>query len=201
VANPTRSNATKQAKPTGVARPATAARPTDEAQPTAATQPGQGISTTVVVASRGLVVGDAITLVGAAMAIVGALLPWEKANASQPLGLEFDDGKIFLFVAILTIVTSGSFLASRWLPPGIVGPAARLLGSGASLSVLTGGYVICFSILNLRDISSAVDRFNGLIGGSASVGPGIYLDLAAGVVIMVGAAIGLFLWHDRDETR
>ena len=201
MANRTRPNATRRAKSTGLARPAPAARPPDEAQSAAATQRGKGIPATVVVASRGLVVGDAISLVGAAMVIVGALLPWEKTYASQAVGVEFDDGKIFIFVAILTIVASGSFLASRWLPPGIVGPAARLLGSGASLSALAGGYVVCFSVLNLRDISSAVDRFNGLLSGSASVGPGIYLDLAAGIAIIVGAAIGLFLWRDRGEAR
>jgi hypothetical protein len=130
------------------------------------------------------------------MAIVGALLPWEKAGASQALGLEFDDGKIFLFVAMLTIVAAGTFLAAGRLDQRIVAPVGRLLGSGATLSVLTGGYVVCFSILNLRDVSSAVDHFNALISGSASIGPGIYLDLAAGVVIMVGAVVGLFLWRD-----
>ena len=180
MANPTRPKATKQAKPTGLAKPTPAAPP----------------ATTDAVPTLGLVVGDAITLVGAALAIVGALLPWQKANSSQALGYEFDDGKIFIFAAVLTILASGCLLGGGRLPRGIVTPVARLLGSGASLAVLTGGYIVSFSLLNLRDIATAVDRFNGLISGSASVGPGIYLDLAAGVVIMAGAGVGLFLWRD-----
>jgi uncharacterized oligopeptide transporter (OPT) family protein len=51
----------------------------------------------------------------------------------------------------------------------------------------------CFGILNLRDITAEADRLNAIVGGSASVGIGIYLDLAAGIVILAGGAIGLLL--------
>jgi hypothetical protein len=107
------------------------------------------------------------------------------------MGIEWDDGKIFIFFAILTIVASGCWLASARLPVAVVTPVGRLLGNGSSLSALTGGYVVVFGFLNLRDIAAQVDRLNAGAGGIASVGAGIYVDLVAGGVILAGAAVGL----------
>ena len=160
---------------------------------------------TVSAPSRGLAIGGVMAIVGGVLTIVGTLLPWERVDAAlaaaantskSPIGVEFDDGKIFVFVAILAIVSSGCFLGARWLPAGLVAPVGRLLGNGAALSALAGGYVVCFSILNLRDLAADADRLNGAIAGIASVGIGIYLDLAAGVVILAGAAIGLLVGRD-----
>jgi hypothetical protein len=157
---------------------------------------------TVSSPARSLAIGGAMTVVGAALTIVGTLLPWAHfdpvlaaaANASSsPIGFEWDDGKIFVFVAVLTIVASGCRLAGQWLSPRLVAPVDKLLGSGAGLSALAGGYVVCFGILNLRDITAEADRRNAMVGGAASVGIGIYLDLAAGIVILAGGAIGLLL--------
>jgi hypothetical protein len=159
---------------------------------------------TVAPQGRGLAVGGVLSIVGAVLTIVGTALPWEQINATlaaanqarSALGVEYDDGKIFIFLAILGILASGCFLAGRRLPAGLVGPVGRLLGNGAGLSVLIGGYVVCFGILNWRDIAARVDIANAAVGGIASVGIGLYLDLAAGAIILVGAAIGLLARRD-----
>ena len=186
--------------PQANARPA--ARPA-ETRPAgtrpAEARPATEIATTVAEPRGGPAIGGALAIVGALMAIVGTLLPWKLVNATTAAGdpagpsrgVEFDDGKIFIFVAVLTIVASLCFLAARRLPAGLVAPVGRLLGNGAALSVLTGGYVVCFGLLNFRDVSADVDRFNNAVPGIASIGLGIYLDLAAGVVMLAGAAIGL----------
>jgi len=154
---------------------------------------------TVARLGRNHAIGGVMTVVGGLTTIVGTLLPWEQINAGAAganragaaMGIEWDDGKIFIFVAILTIVASGCWLAAGRLPDGLVAPVGRLLGNGSALSVLTGGYVVFFSILNLRDIAAVVDRLNGIASGIASVGIGIYVDLVAGGVMMAGAAMGL----------
>jgi hypothetical protein len=154
---------------------------------------------TVSAPSRRLAIGLALTVVGGLLAIAGTLLPWIQANANQvlanssssQLGVEFDDGKIFVFVALLTIVASGCSLGAERLPAGLVQQVGRLLGNGATLAVLTGGYVLCFGVVNLRDVTDVVSGFNAHVSGLTSVGIGIYLDLAAGIVILAGAAVGL----------
>ena len=151
---------------------------------------------TVSPPARGPAIGGALAIVGSVMALVGTTLPWLQlsgglaaAGTDTPqLGFEFDDGKIFVFVALITIVATGCFLGARWLPEGPVTTVNRLLGNGAALSILAGSGVSIFSVLQLRDISNFVDA---QVGGGAAVGIGIYLDLAAGAVILVGAAISL----------
>jgi hypothetical protein len=154
---------------------------------------------TVVRPGRGLVFGGVLAIVGGVVAIVGTLLPWEQIDAGaaaavparSAMGIEWDDGKIFVFVAILTIVASGCWLAAGRLPSGVVGQVERLLGTGSALAVLTGGYVVIFGFLNLRDISAQVDQLNASVRGAASVGPGIYMDLVAGAMMLAGATVGL----------
>jgi hypothetical protein len=154
---------------------------------------------TVAPSDRNQAIGALMTVVGGLIAIAGTLLPWEQINAGvvdsnragAAMGIEWDDGKIFIFFAILTIVASGCWLASARLPVAVVTPVGRLLGNGSSLSALTGGYVVVFGFLNLRDIAAQVDRLNAGAGGIASVGAGIYVDLVAGGVILAGAAVGL----------
>jgi hypothetical protein len=154
---------------------------------------------TVARVGRGPVFGGVLAIVGGVVAIVGTLLPWEQVNAGaaaavparSAMGIEWDDGKIFVFVAILTIVASGCWLAAGRLPQGLVGQVERLLGTGSALAVLTGGYVVLFGFLNLRDISAQVDQLNASVGGVASIGSGIYVDLAAGAMMLAGATVGL----------
>ena len=67
----------------------------------------------------------------------------------------------------------------------------RLTGSGAGLSLLSGAIIATFALLNLKDIGSAIDPWNRAAPGSASVGVGLYLDLAAGLTMMVGGGIGV----------
>lgn len=164
---------------------------------------------TVTRPPRSLAISGAVTVIGAVLAIAGTLLPWEHVEAtlaaannvsSAPLGVDYDDGKIFIFVAILTILASGCAIAGKWLPEVLVMQVGRLLGGGPALSALTGGYIASFSVLNLHDMNARVDALNGLVAGTASVGIGIYVDVAAGFVIVAGAAIGLLIRHDQPPT-
>jgi hypothetical protein len=162
---------------------------------------------TVSAAPRGFGAGLAVTIAGAIMLVAGTLLPWIQATtsadparqANTQLGLDFIDGQIFIFAAILTIVASGCGLAPRQLPASVVGQVGRLLGTGAGLAVLTGGYALVFGILNLRDVNNAVGGFNAQAGNLTSVGIGIYLDVAAGVVILAGAGAALLAARTSAE--
>ena len=165
---------------------------------------------TVSAPGRGLAIGGALAILGGALAIFGTLLPWEQLDrslaaaakvSSSPIGIEFDDGKIFVFVASLTILSYGCSLAARWLPAGLVATVGRLIGNGAGVSAVAGGYVVGVSLLYLGDIADGVDKINGLPHGSASLGLGLQLDLVAGAVILAGSAIGLLIKRDQRPDR
>jgi hypothetical protein len=140
-----------------------------------------------------------LALVGGLAAIVGTILPWAKvataANAANSqIGASFFDGKIFILLGVLAIVSSGAWLASEWLPANILATVVRLLGTGPWISILAGGYIVLYGILDLRDISDQVSR---QASGLAAVGPGIYLDIAAGIAILASGAIGLLARRRR----
>jgi len=151
---------------------------------------------TAPASSRNVALGSLIAIAGGAVTAIGALLPWSVNVNGIGTTLGFDygdgyDGKIFLFLAVLTIVASGVRLLENRLPPGAVGTVGRLLGSGAGIALLCGAYIASFAFIHLRDISAAVESINSAAPGLASVGLGIYLDLAAGLAMMVGGGIGL----------
>jgi hypothetical protein len=155
---------------------------------------------TVTASGRRLALGGAVAIIGGVVALAGALLPWERIDpvlaastgtVSMPLGVEFYDGKIFVFLAWLAIVSSSVRLFGDALPAGIANLVTRLTGSGAGLSLLSGAIIATFALVNLKDIGGAVDLWNRAAPGSASVGVGLYLDLAAGLTMMVGGGIGV----------
>lgn len=157
---------------------------------------------TATAPGRRLLLGGVVAIIGGVVALAGAALPWERLSpglaastgtVSSPLGLEFDDGKIFAFLALLAIISCSVQQFGDGLPPGITNLATRLTGSGAGLSVMSGAIIVTFSLLNLKDIGNAIDAWNSAAPGSASMGIGLYLDLVGGLVMIVGGAIGVLL--------
>lgn len=148
---------------------------------------------TVAAPSRALALDAILAMTGGLLAIVGSVLPWANAAtaataANSQIGATFFDGKIFILMGILVIVTSGTRLAAGTLPANIVATVGRLLGTGPWIWILAGGYIVMYGVVDLRDLSEQV---NQQVSGLASVGPGIYLDVAAGVAIVVSGTIGL----------
>ena len=144
--------------------------------------------------------GAVLAMTGGLAAIVGTILPWANAatatNATgAQLGVDFFDGKIFILMGILAIITSGTRLAAGWLPANFVATVGRLLGTGPWVTILAGGYIVLYGILDLRDLSEQVRQ---QLGGPASVGPGIYLDVAAGIAILVSGAIAFIARRPRS---
>jgi hypothetical protein len=157
---------------------------------------------TVIASGRGLTIGRVIAISGGLAALAGAGLPWESIDsrlvqtadaASTQIGFDFDNGKIFVLVAFVAIISSAARLFAGRLPANAVATVARLLGTGAGIAVLGGAMIASLAVLDLNDIANNVDAINAAVSGGASIGLGIYVDLAGGVVMLVGGGIGLLL--------
>lgn len=160
---------------------------------------------TVQPQDRKLIVGALIGMVGGVIAIVGAALPWVVGSngAVTQIGLEYQgsqlpiqDGLTNVILAVLSIVATLVWLRRDSLPERLSGGFGRSLGSGASLSALTGLVIASISLLLLRDIDKVVTAANSLVPDSASIGAGIFVEIAAGVVMIAGG--GLRLMSSRE---
>jgi hypothetical protein len=154
----------------------------------------------VQAADRRLIAGGVVAIAGSALALIGVLLPWQNGSGSAPAQMGFDyssgpfpDGPMFILLAGLSILATAAQLFEDRLPEGLTSTILRMLGSGAGFSVLSGLFIACFGILNLRDIGEVVDAANSAVPGITSVGPGIYLAIAGGMVMIAGGGVGLLL--------
>ncbi len=118
---------------------------------------------TVAAPSRALALDAILAMTGGLPAIVGSVLPWANAAtaataANSQIGATFFDGKIFILMGILVIVTSGTRLAAGTLPANIVATVGRLLGTGPWIWILAGGYIVMYGVVDLRDLSEQVNQ-------------------------------------------
>lgn len=155
---------------------------------------------------RRLILGALVAIAGSALAIVGVLLPWLNGSggAATQIGIGYtssrlplQDGAIFALLAVLSILACGVRLLGQRLPDAVTRNVVRMIGSGAGATVMSGLFIACFGILNLRDISGVVDGINRTAPGLTSIGIGIYLDIAAGLVMILGGGIGLLLGREQ----
>jgi len=150
---------------------------------------------------RRVIFGALVAIAGGALAIVGVLLPWVNGGccAATQIGLTYDsqfalqDGAMFALLAGLSILACAVRLLGERVPDRVSKGVARIMGSGAAAAALSGFYIACFGILSLPGIASRVDLANSTAPGPASIGIGIYLDIAAGLVMILGGGIGLLL--------
>jgi hypothetical protein len=161
----------------------------------------------VSTADRGLVLGDVIAILGGVAAAIGVLLPWQSVaggGSGTVQGLDysqgpFPDGLTFLILAILTVVASAARLFAGRLPEGLTAGTAHLLGPAASVAIMCGLIISSLGVLFSSDVSRWADGVNRLAAGTASVGVGLYLDVAAGVVMIAGGAIGLLAGRRQSK--
>ena len=132
---------------------------------------------------KAMPLGAIVCGIGAVLAVIGAFIPWETVSlhgASESVaGFEGNGGKI---IAVLGIVAA--VVAVAWIME------VRLGRPGAILIAL-GVLILLVGVLNYSNISGDVNSANTILAGAASVGIGLYLDVLAGVVIIVGGALGV----------
>ena len=137
---------------------------------------------TEAVGERSLPIGALIAAAGGAVAAVGAVLPWESISilgvSESDSGLTSNPGKI---IAILGAVALG--LALAWIM-GVKVPAARAIA-------VVGALITLLAVVNFFTVSADVSNANTLFSGAASIGIGLFVDIAAGIVVIVGGALGL----------
>jgi hypothetical protein len=154
---------------------------------------------------RRLIFGALAAIAGSALAIAGVLLPWVNGGccAATQIGITYDsqfalqDGAMFALLAGLSILACAVRLLGERVPDRARRGVVRIMGSGAAAAALSGFYIACFGLLNLRDIASVVDLANRAAGSDlTSIGIGIYLDIAAGLVMILGGGTGLLLGRE-----
>jgi hypothetical protein len=155
---------------------------------------------------RRLILGALVSIAGSALAIVGVLLPWLNGSggAATQIGIGYtssqlplQDGAIFALLAVFSILACGVRLLGQRVPDVVTRSVVRMIGSGAGATAMSGLFIATFGILSLRDISSVVDLANRAAPGLTSIGIGIYLDIAAGLVMILGGGIGLLLGREQ----
>jgi hypothetical protein len=123
-----------------------------------------------------------LVLGGAALVVLGAFLPWVKAQAGifsvTKNGID-GDGVLTLLLAIAL---------------GIVFPAGRPAKTVGWIVITLSGLILAIALYDTVDISNKADeltRSNALVDVSAKVGIGLWLTLAAGVAALVGGILAL----------
>ncbi|HVL91117.1 MAG TPA: hypothetical protein VM841_12870 [Actinomycetota bacterium] len=123
---------------------------------------------------------------GAALAFLGLLLPWvsvqlsigaESTSLSQS-GLATDDGKVILIIAVLLGLIAAPFFTGRIRRVLIAGIVALLLSTVVTL----------VGFADINDIRSRGDETEAV---SATVGFGLYVTTAGGLVALMGSFMAI----------
>ena len=160
------------------------------------------------------VVGGAIVVVGGALAVIGAVIPWAKVSLGPPLaaasrsaaGTNTTDGKVVLALGVALAVVGAAMAFA---------PRRELLVAMAVVATLAG---LAVTVLAIYDLSRKSDLDRTFVRGfrqgfeqatgqrlsdpqirvlmarfgiKLSLGPGLYVALAGGLVGAAGGALGL----------
>jgi hypothetical protein len=121
---------------------------------------------------------------GGLAAVLGAFITWESISfvgtSESMTGWEGGNGgKIIAVLGVVAIAIAIAWVLAIELPtPG-------------GLMVTAGVLILLVGILNFLSVTDDVDSANAIIAGAASVGIGLFIDLLAGVAIIVGGALGV----------
>lgn len=144
----------------------------------------------VATGGRTLPVAALLVAGGGVAAAVGAFLPWENLSflgeSEFEVGLEGNAGKVIVVFGVIAVIAAVTWILRAKLP------AVRLFGIPVpeAVSVAAGVAVLLAVAFNYSGISADMDFAAGM-DVSASIGIGYYLDAVAGIVTVVGGAIGL----------
>jgi hypothetical protein len=163
---------------------------------------------TVTIAGRSVAIGAIVAVVGGLLAVIGVFLAWAQlsigagmaqflAGQSNGIGLDQNAGWAALVVGVLAIV-----LAVAWALEVKI-PSVNLLVLVAGVLVLVVVALTYFtSLLSPNSLKDAINAANQAIdeakaaggdtsGTSAGLGMGFLLEIVAGIVVIVGAGLGL----------
>lgn len=174
---------------------------------------------TISIAGRNVALGAIVAAVGGLIAMVGSFLVWAAITRGAGLGgpatddvkgLDFNNGKIVLGLGIVVLG-----LVVAWvLDVKIVGIGGMVAVFGAlilvvlALTYFTGFFyprtMPVLARVNAGDLKAALQTFNDALsiwrasgsvdtaGSSAGLGIGFFLEIVAGVLMIVGGGLGLF---------
>jgi hypothetical protein len=131
-----------------------------------------------------LPIGAIVGGVGGVLAAVGAFIAWESvsiAGTGESM-TGWDGGNGGKIIAVLGLVAIA--VAVAWARGTRIPSPGRVM-------VVAGVLVLLVGVLNYSSVNDDVNAGNAMVPGAASVGIGIYLDLLAGVAIIVGGVLGL----------
>ena len=139
---------------------------------------------TASIPGKSLPIGAIVGGIGGVAAVVGAFLAWESASllGSSMSWTGWEGGNGGKIIAVLGVVAVA--IAIAWV-------MAVKLPTPGGLMVTAGVLILLVGILNFFSVSDDVSKANAIIAGAASVSIGLFLDLLAGVAIIVGGALGV----------
>jgi hypothetical protein len=164
-------NGSQESDPHGLA-PSVNARPTPAAVESSGPRTKPAWSTQV----------QALVFGGAALIVVGSLMPWVKASAGVFSATKNGiDGDGVLTLGLAAAIALGFFFS-------------RQAKTSAWLVIAPAGIVLAIAIYDMIDISNKADELTNsrsLIHVSATIGAGLWLTVVAGVVALLGGLLAL----------
>jgi hypothetical protein len=155
----------------------------------------------IAIGERKLPIGAVVTAIGGILAAVGAFLAWETLSqsvASQAgTGASMsgwdggNGGKIVAVLGIVAIALAVAWILDVKLPIPALKFMGVAVGSIEGLTVVVGVLILFVGLVNFQSISSDVNDANAVLAGMAAMGVGLYLDLLAGALIVVGGVLGI----------
>jgi hypothetical protein len=121
-----------------------------------------------------------LVLVGGLLAVVGVLLPWISLGAISRSGMDMGgDANIVLGAGLVACLIAAGNGSKRTL-----GTTGQLLSSLAGLSIVAVG------VVDYQELSNRVRSLeDSPLGAAASVGLGLYVCIAGGVLTVVGGLL------------
>ena len=100
-------------------------------------------------------------------------------------------GKIVAVLGIVAIALAVAWILDVKLPIPALKFMGVAVGSIEGLTVVVGVLILFVGLVNFQSISSDVNDANAVLAGMAAMGVGLYLDLLAGALIVVGGVLGI----------
>jgi hypothetical protein len=158
---------------------------------------------TVAVGERKISIGIIAAAVGGVLAVIQAFLTWESVTygaalsafgaslntKSSIVGLDANQGKIILALGIVAIALAAAVIAQVKIP------------NVSAILVVVGVIMIAFAVIgifnamsDMNDFNTSLDSIKSLVdtsGTAVSIGIGLIVAFAAGVLVLLGGALGL----------
>ena len=139
------------------------------------------------IAGKTVGVNQIVAAVGGLLAIVGALLAWITIEGISVTGLDKDlnGGKVELLLGILVVALVVAAVLNVKIPqPDLI---LAVLGVLVLVVLVLVYFTSMLSNPSFKDAMDAASAF----GASVSLGIGFFLEVIAGILVIVGGGMGL----------